>query len=67
MNMSKELLKLIEKDKKRKISREERIRQIKSFVYGNTKLSNDRVTREMVDEVFETTKFKSGILSDKME
>lgn len=67
MSMSKELRELIEKDKKRKISREERIRQIKSFVYGNIKLHNDHVTREMVDAVFENMIFESGIISDKIE
>lgn len=33
--------------------------QRRSFVYGNTKLHNDNITRELVDEVAEQLKEKS--------
>jgi hypothetical protein len=42
---------LLEKATRRPMTPEERERQRRSFVYGNTKLSNPEVTRELVDEV----------------
>jgi hypothetical protein len=35
------------------MSEQDRDAQRRSFVYGNIKMSNDDVTRELVDEVFE--------------
>lgn len=67
MNMSKELLKLIEKDKKRKISSKEREQQMKSFAYGNTKIDNDRITRELIEDVFNNMEWDSSIISDRIE
>jgi len=43
----------MDKIKDYKMSDEERIAQAKSWVYGNCKLSNPYVTRELVDEIFE--------------
>ena len=35
---------------------EEREQQRRSFAYGNTKIENDLITREMVDELAEAQK-----------
>ena len=40
---------LIDAARKRSISPEEMEAQRRSFAYGNTKIENDRITREMVD------------------
>ncbi len=40
---------LLEEAKTRTMSDEERSAQRKSFAFGNAKISNDRVTREMVE------------------
>jgi len=47
--MSDDLKKLIEAARTRTISADELQAQRRSFAYGNTKIENDRVTREMVD------------------
>ncbi len=48
--MSEELQKLIDAARGRQSSEEEREAQRLSFAYGNTRIENDRVTREMVLE-----------------
>jgi len=50
MGMSRKLLKLIEKLRGKVISDTERAAQRISFAYGNVKLHNDKITREMVEE-----------------
>jgi hypothetical protein len=47
--MSDHLQKLIEAARFHTMSPEERQAQRRSFAYGNTKIENDRITREMVD------------------
>ncbi len=47
---------LIEAARSRFISDDERQAQRRSFAYGNTKIKNDRITREMVDEQDELLK-----------
>jgi len=42
------LSRLIEMAKAVRISEEQREEQRRSFVYGNTAMENDRITREMV-------------------
>jgi hypothetical protein len=42
---------LLKEATRRPMTPEERERQRRSFVYGNTKLSNPEVTRKMVEEV----------------
>ncbi len=51
--MSPQLEQLIEEAKKRPFSAEERQAQRRSFAYGNAKIENDLITREMVDEMDE--------------
>ena len=47
---------LIDAARTRFITDEEREAQRRSFAYGNTKIENDRITREMVDEQDELLK-----------
>jgi len=47
---------LIEAARKRPFPQEEREAQRRSFAYGNTKIENDLITREMVDEQDELLK-----------
>ena len=54
--MSDHLEILIEAARSRPVSDDERQAQRRSFAYGNTKIENDRVTREMVDEQDELLK-----------
>ncbi len=48
--MTIDLDKLIEAARSRKFPAAEREAQRRSFAYGNTRIENPRVTREMVDE-----------------
>ena len=48
--MSPELQALIEAARNRPFSAAEREAQRRSFAYGNAKIENDRITREMVAE-----------------
>ena len=41
-------------------STEEREEQRRSFAYGNTRIENERITREMVDEQAEALKKTTG-------
>ena len=54
--MSDHLQMLIEAARSRTMSAEEREAQRRSFAYGNTKIENDRITREMIDEQDELLK-----------
>jgi hypothetical protein len=57
--MSDHLQMLIEAARSRTMSAEERQAQRRSFAYGNTKIENDRITREMVDEQDELLKMEA--------
>lgn len=48
--MSNELRELLAAAKKADLTSEEKEAQRRSFAYGNTKIENDRITRELVDE-----------------
>ena len=48
--MSNELEDLIEKSKSVGMTPEEREEQRRSFAYGNSKIENDRITREIIDQ-----------------
>ena len=48
--MTEKLAVLIEKARSVRMSPRESEQQRRSFAYGNTKIENDRITREMVDE-----------------
>ena len=48
--MTKHLEDLLEAARKRVLSPQEKEEQRRSFAYGNTKIENPLITREMVDE-----------------
>lgn len=47
--MTKQLETLLEAAKKVVLTAEQKEQQRRSFAYGNTKIENSRITREMVD------------------
>ena len=51
--MSDEMKKLLDAARKADFSSEEMEQQRRSFAYGNTKIENDLITREMIDEAAE--------------
>lgn len=51
--MTKNLETLLEAAKKAVLTPEEKEQQRRSFAYGNTKIENPRITREMVDRAAE--------------
>ncbi len=52
--MSDDLKALIEKARNVEMSREQREAQRRSFAYGNSKIENDRITRETVNREAES-------------
>jgi len=56
MFMSDHLQILVDAARTRSISDDERQAQRRSFAYGNTRIENGRITREMVDEQDELLK-----------
>ena len=52
--MSDELKALIENARNVEMSREQREAQRRSFAYGNSKIENDRITRETVNREAES-------------
>ena len=57
--MTEELQALVDSARTRSFPAEEREAQRRSFVYGNTKIENDLITREMVAEQDERMKRES--------
>ncbi|HEU5340304.1 hypothetical protein [Edaphobacter sp.] len=55
-DMNQELTRLIEAARKRPFSDAEREAQRRSFAYGNAKIENSRITREMIAEADEKIK-----------
>jgi hypothetical protein len=49
--MGKELEELVSRTRKIEMTQEQLRKQRRSFVYGNTHIENDRITREMVAEI----------------
>jgi hypothetical protein len=49
--MTAELKQLVEKARRFEMTPDQERAQRRSFVYGNTHIENDRITRELVDEV----------------
>lgn len=52
--MSKDLEKLIRATKSVDFTAEDKEQQRRSFAYGNTKIENSRITRELIDEEAES-------------
>lgn len=57
--MTKHLQDLLEAARKVVPTAEEKEQQRRSFAYGNTKIENERITREMVEEIAEAKKRRS--------
>jgi hypothetical protein len=57
--MAKELEKLLAASRERSSTPAEQEAQRRSFAYGNTKIENDLITREMIDEIAEREKKRS--------
>ena len=49
--MTDHLQELIEKSRRIKMTNEQEAAQRRSFAYGNTKIENDSITREMIDNL----------------
>lgn len=49
--MNASISRLVEMARKVHVTDEQKREQRKSFVYGNTKIENDKVTKEMVDSI----------------
>lgn len=49
--MSRDLERLLEKARRHEMTPEEEREQRRSFVFGNTNIENERITREMVNEL----------------
>ena len=58
--MSKEIEALVETAKSVKMSPQEQEEQRRSFAYGNTKIENERITRETIDKEAESLKENNG-------
>ena len=51
--MNQKLKELIEKTRDIRMTPEQFARQRRSFVYGNTNIENDRITRQLVEQIDE--------------
>lgn len=58
--MTKKLAALIERARAVKMTPEQREQQRRSFAYGNTKIENDLITRDMVDEQAKSQKRRAN-------
>jgi len=58
--VTRKLAALIERARAIKMTPEEREQQRRSFAYGNTKIENDLITRDMVDEQAEALKRRAN-------
>ena len=58
--MSKELEELLEAAKAVKMTPRQQEEQRRSFAYGNTKIENERITRETIDTEADLLKRKHG-------
>jgi hypothetical protein len=57
--MTKKLATLIERARSIRMTSAQKEEQRRSFAYGNTKIENERITREMVDELADASKRRS--------
>lgn len=54
--MTEKLTALVERARTVKMTGDQKEKQRRSFAYGNTKIENDLITREMVDEQADANK-----------
>lgn len=65
--MTKQLETLLEAAKKVVLTAEQKEQQRRSFAYGNTKIENSRITREMVDRAADAIGKPKGESSRRSE
>jgi len=65
--MTKNLQTLLEAAKKVVLTEEQKEQQRRSFAYGNTKIENSRITREMVDRAADALNQPKGEPSHRSE
>lgn len=58
--MSKKLKALLEKAKHARMTREQREQQRRSFAYGNSKIENERITRDTINREAESLGAEDG-------
>jgi hypothetical protein len=58
--MTEKLAALLERAKSVTMSGAQKEQQRRSFAYGNTKIENSRITREMIDQQAESLKRQDG-------
>ncbi len=65
--MTNRLQELLDEAKKNVLTSQEKEEQRRSFAYGNTKIENSRITREMVDQEAESLKKETADSSRRSE
>lgn len=65
--MTNRLQELLDQARKNVPTSQEKEEQRRSFAYGNTKIENPRITREMVDQEAESLKKESADSSHRSE
>ena len=65
--MTNRLQELLDEAKKNVLTSQEKEEQRRSFAYGNTKIENSRITREMVDQEAESLKKETADSSSREE
>jgi hypothetical protein len=65
--MTKRLQELLDQARKNAPTSQEKEEQRRSFAYGNTKIENSRITRQMVDQEAESLKKETADSSRRSE
>lgn len=65
--MTNRLQELLDEARKNVLTSQEKEEQRRSFAYGNTKIENSRITREMVDQEAESLKKETPDSSRRSE
>jgi len=65
--MTNRLQELLDEARKNILTSQEKEEQRRSFAYGNTKIENSRITREMVDQEAESLKKETADSSRRSE
>jgi hypothetical protein len=65
--MTNRLQELLDEARKNVLTSQEKEEQRRSFAYGNTKIENSRITREMVDQEAESLKKETTDSSRRSE
>jgi hypothetical protein len=63
--MTNRLQELLDEARKNVLTSQEKEEQRRSFAYGNTKIENSRITREMVDQEAESLKKETADSSSR--